>query len=221
MTFVRCRCRYYAAAPKSESELTIRMYQSSSERRGTSELRRFVQQTYHPKLSAVANIPENKRLFQESAAEPAQVPSPIAQQNQPPAAWTTALLLSRHLIWLSGFLSIRHRRFLSLALMDQLFDALVRRSAKLLLRSDTPRNLPCSSKPVSLCTEAILGRSRHMSLSELRGIVTGNQAWSVCTATGEISCFPLSWSVSFLLPLARTSVCCRAVSRLRSTCSSS
>lgn len=68
MTFVRCRCRYYAAAPKSESELTIRMYQSSSERRGTSELRRFVQQTYHPKLSAVANIPENKRLFHERAA---------------------------------------------------------------------------------------------------------------------------------------------------------
>ena len=110
MTFVRCRCRYYAAAPKSESELTIRMYQSASERRGTSELRRFVQQTYHPKLSAVANIPENKRLFEQSAAVPVRVPSHIAQRNQPPAAWPTALLLSRHRNWaliLGPFLHLR------------------------------------------------------------------------------------------------------------------
>ena len=39
---------------------------------------------------------ENKRLFEQSAAVPVRVPSHIAQRNQPPAAWPTALLLSRH-----------------------------------------------------------------------------------------------------------------------------
>ncbi|WP_291181224.1 hypothetical protein, partial [Erythrobacter sp.] len=67
-----------------------------------------------------------KENFLDAAAGLFRVPSHISQQNQPPAARPTALLLSRHLIWLSGFRSIRHRRFLSLALMDQLFDAAAR-----------------------------------------------------------------------------------------------
>ena len=41
----KVRVRGYASAPKSESELAIRMHYSSSERRGTSEFRRIVQQT--------------------------------------------------------------------------------------------------------------------------------------------------------------------------------
>ena len=110
MTFVRCRCRYYAAAPKSESELTIRIHQSACERRRTSTLRRIVQHISHPSLSAVANMSENKRLSEQSAALLVRVPSHIAQRNQPPAAWPTALLLSRHRNWaliLGPFLHLR------------------------------------------------------------------------------------------------------------------
>jgi len=47
-------------------------------------------------LGAVANVVENKRLLSESAAGPVRAPSRIGERNQPPAAWPTALLLSRH-----------------------------------------------------------------------------------------------------------------------------
>ena len=49
--------------------------------------------------TAVAKNSEKKRDFPEAAAGLFSVPSHIAQRNQPPAAWPTALLLSRHRNW--------------------------------------------------------------------------------------------------------------------------
>jgi hypothetical protein len=89
-----------------------------------------------------------------------------------------AVLLSCHLIWLRSSGSIRHRHFSSIAVIGTLFDARLRQSAKLRFRSDTPCNLPCSSRAVSHCIEAVPWPARHMSLSELRGSITGNRARS-------------------------------------------
>ncbi|MDE0900925.1 MAG: hypothetical protein OSA41_04325, partial [Erythrobacter sp.] len=50
--------------------------------------------------SAVAISIEKKRDFLKTAARQFRVPSQITKKNQPPAARPTALLLSRHLIWL-------------------------------------------------------------------------------------------------------------------------
>ena len=95
--------------------------------------------------------------------------------TQPHAPRPTAVLLSRRPIWVRDSARFRHRHASSVASNRPLFDASMCRSAKW-SRSDTPRSPPCSSTACSSRITAVCEPSRHMSLSDVRGTITGNRA---------------------------------------------
>jgi len=90
-----------------------------------------------------------------------------------------ARLLSCPLIWLPDFRSFRHLHLSFIASTRPLFDSSRRAFAKW-FRSDTPCIPPCSSTGCWDRSFAVLAPSRHMSLSDLRGSITGTPARSAC-----------------------------------------
>lgn len=125
--------------------------------------------------------------------------------SQPHTPQTTAVLLSRPLIWALRSPSSRHRHSSSIPVTITLFDAALRSRAKC-SRSGTPRTLPRSSMAWSGCSQAAFEPSRRMSLSDLRGNITGIPAWSGLTGHRRDIVLPVSSDCTITLPLARTSL---------------
>ena len=110
MTFLRRNRRLYARAPlfRQPCAKCIRTclrgrMRTSSQKLNCSIARSILR-------GAVALCFENKRISEGSASRATSVPSANDQQNQPPAARPTALLLSRHRNWaliLGPFLHLR------------------------------------------------------------------------------------------------------------------
>jgi hypothetical protein len=125
--------------------------------------------------------------------------------SQPHAPEQTAVLLSRRPIWVRDAASLRHRHFSSITSNRTLFDAKPAGGAKWWW-SDTPRSPPCSWRACSIRRNAAREPSRHMSLSELRGTITGNRAWSALRRHRRDIVLPVFLVCIIPLPLARTSL---------------
>jgi hypothetical protein len=115
------------------------------------------------------------------------------------------LALSCHPIWLRHSASICHRSFPAIASNGTLFGPKLRCGAKW-LRSETLSTLPCSSTAVLDCMEAVFEPSRHMSLSDLRGIITGTRACSAVRRHRQDIVLPVVLVCIIPLPLSRTSL---------------
>lgn len=128
------------------------------------------------------------------------VPPARIAERQPPQAPQVASLLSRRLIWVRDSASFRHRHFSSIASNRGLFDAGLRSRAKW-FRSDTPCSLPAHRRRIRA---ALQQRSNRRGTCRYRIYGAASQALRRGprgAATGKISCFPFSRSVSFLCRL--------------------
>ena len=134
------------------------------------------------------------------------------QRIQPTDRRTMCALLSCHLIWGRFLASIRHRHFSFIAVKRALSHAMPRSSAKV-SRSGTPCTLAGSSAGALSCTEAAFEPPRHMSLSDLRGSITGVRAWSGGAGHKQDIVLPVSKVCTISHPLARSSSISSAVTR--------
>ena len=113
-------------------------------------------------------------------------------------------LLSCPVIWPLLSCHLRHRPFSSGTVIHALFHAKLRSSLKG-SRSGTPCTLPGSSTALPGCTQAAFEPSRHMSLSDSRGSITGIRAWSSAAGHRQDIVLPVFLVCTIPLPLARTS----------------
>lgn len=166
----------------------------------------------HPKFMVVAAHFEGARRLRRSFAGDWEtlygrlcpVPYGIISLQQPHEGQVLALLLSCLPIWLPDFPRFRHLHLSFIASNRPLFDSSRRAFAKW-FRSDTPCIPPCSSTGCSDRIFAVLAPSRHMSLSDLRGIITGITAWSARGGHRQDIVLPVFQVCIIPSPLARTS----------------